>query len=110
MSAQLPAPGGETFAADVHVCGTCACPMVQPLEWQTLGASHWQITLRCPNCEWVGTGVYDATEVEAFDEQLELGTDQILADLHTLAFANFEAQAEQFIAALHADLICPEDF
>jgi hypothetical protein len=84
--------------------------MVQPVEWDQLASRCWQIELRCPECEWTGTGVFTDDEVVAFDEELERGTDVLLADLCTLAQANFEADVEQFTAALRADLIRPEDF
>jgi len=100
-------PQSETA---IHVCGSCGCTMVQPVEWHQLSSGCWQILLRCPGCEWSGTGVFTADEVDAFDEQLEQGTDQLIADLHVLAQANFEAEIEQFSAALAADLIRPEDF
>jgi hypothetical protein len=93
-----------------HICGSCRSGLVQPVEWEPAGTSHWQIQLRCPECEWGGTGVFDSETVARFDEELEAGTEQLLADLHTVSRANFEAEAERFAAALHADLILPEDF
>jgi len=46
-------------AGDLHVCGSCDAPLVYPMEWEEAGPSHWEVVLRCPNCEWIGTGVFD---------------------------------------------------
>jgi hypothetical protein len=103
-------PAVEQSETGIHICGACGCTMVQPVEWNQLSSRCWQILLRCPGCEWSGTGVFTGDEVEAYDEQLERGTDELLADLHALGLARLEADIEQFSAALAADLIRPEDF
>ena len=68
------------------------------------------MTLRCPNCEWVGTGVFEQEVVEAFDEELDRGTETLVGDLKALIRANMEEQVERFAEALENDLILPEDF
>jgi hypothetical protein len=94
----------------MHVCGTCASKLVQPVEWEQAGARHWQVTLHCPNCQWIGTGVFDDDEVEAFDEELDRGTGELISDLCSLEQVSFEQDVERFVAALEADLICADDF
>lgn len=104
----------QTAGADpehqLEVCGACASHLVHPVEWTEAGTSHWQILLRCPDCEWQGTGVFDNAVVQRFDEVLERATDDLAADLKMLERANMEDFAERFAAALAADLILPEDF
>lgn len=100
----------DTARVDLHVCGTCASELVYPVEWQEAGAQHWQVTLRCPNCEWAGTGVFEQTAVEAFDEELDRGTEAVVRDLRRLVRANMEEQVDRFVAALQADHILPDDF
>jgi hypothetical protein len=95
---------------DLHVCGTCDSQLVYPVEWEEAGATHWQVTLRCPNCEWTGTGVFEQSVVERFDEELDRGTEALVRDLKQLMHANMEDQIERFVAALDADHIVPEDF
>lgn len=95
---------------DLHVCGACASELVYPVEWREAGARHWQVTLRCPNCEWSGTGVFEQEAVEAFDEELDRGTEAVVRDLRRLVRANMEDQVDRFVAALHADHIVPDDF
>ena len=103
-----PAPGSVT--TELHVCGTCSSELVYPVDWEEAGSAHWQVTLRCPNCEWTGTGVFEQELVEAFDEELDRGTEVLVRDLKTLIRANMEEQVEGFAQALHAGLILPEDF
>lgn len=96
--------------AELHVCGTCSSDLVYPIDWEEAGAVHWQVTLRCPNCEWSGTGVFEQTVVERFDEQLDRGTEAMVRDLKRMVQANMEEQIDRFVDALRAGLILPEDF
>jgi hypothetical protein len=103
-AADAPAPVG------LHVCQTCGSELVYPLEWEEAGPRHWEVTLRCPECHEVATGVYDQTTVDRFDAVLDDGTDAVVRDLKRLMRANMEDEVERFVAALQADLILPEDF
>ncbi len=95
---------------DLHVCGGCSSELVYPVDWEEAGSVHWQVTLRCPNCEWSGTGVFEQVIVERFDEELDRGTEALVRDLKRMVRANMEEQIERFADALHAGLILPEDF
>ena len=95
---------------DLHVCGACASELVYPVEWSEAGPRHWEVTLRCPNCEWIGTGVFEQELVERFDEELDRGTEAVVRDLRRLAQANMEDEVERFVSALNAGHIQPEDF
>ena len=94
----------------LHVCGGCASQLVHPVEWDEAGASHWEVTLRCPNCEWSTTGVFHQELVERLDEELDRGTEALVRDLKRLMHANMEEEIERFVAALRADQILPMDF
>jgi hypothetical protein len=96
--------------AELHVCRACDSHLVYPLEWEEAGPRHWEVTLRCPDCHEVATGVYDQTTVDRFDEVLDDGTDAVVRDLKRLMRANMEDEVERFVAALQADVILPEDF
>ncbi|HEV2061571.1 MAG TPA: hypothetical protein VGR12_01860 [Solirubrobacteraceae bacterium] len=96
--------------SDLHVCGTCESELVYPVEWEEAGATHWEVVLRCPNCEWSGTGVYEQQAVERFDEELDRGTEALVRDLKRLMQANMEDEIERFINALEGDHVLPEDF
>ena len=95
---------------DLHVCGSCESDLVYPTEWDEAGVMHWEVTLRCPNCEWGGTGVFQQELVERFDEELDRGTEALVRDLKRLMHANMEEEIDRFVEALNHDLILPEDF
>jgi hypothetical protein len=95
---------------DLHVCPDCDRALVYPVEWEEVSPTHWEVLLRCPNCEWGELGVYDQTTVDRFDEELDLGTEALLRDLQRLTKANMEEEADRFASALASDFILPEDF
>ena len=95
---------------DLHMCTACDTDLVYPVEWEEAGPSHWEVSLRCPNCEWAGTGIYEQDQVERFDDELDRGTEALVRDLRRLAQANMEGDVERFVKALEADLIVPDDF
>lgn len=100
----------DDTVSDLHVCGTCSSNLVFPVEWEEAGATHWEVVLRCPNCEWTGTGIFEQELVERFDEELDRGTEALVRDLRRLSHANMEDEIERFVQALDTDLIVPEDF
>jgi len=95
---------------DLHVCGTCESELVYPVDWEEVGETHWEVQLRCPNCEWAGTGVFEQDSVERFDEELDRGTEALVRDLKRMMQANMEDEIERFVNALQAGHIIPEDF
>src|SRR3954468_18173336 len=105
-SAPQPAP----LVEDLHVCPECDKDLVYPVEWEEASATHWEVLLRCPNCEWETTGVYDQDTVDRFDEELDRGTEQLVRDLKRLTRANMEEEIERFGGALESDAIWPMDF
>ncbi len=94
----------------MHVCGSCASQFVHPLDWEESGDAHWEVRLRCPECEWSVTSLFEQGDVERFDEELDRGTEALVRDLKSLMQANMEEDVERFVAALRADHIVPEDF
>ena len=105
----LPAPE-RSGKLDLHVCPDCDRALVFPVEWSEVSPTHWEVLLRCPNCEWNEVGTFDQATVDRFDEHLDHGTEALVTDLRRLVQANMEAEAELFAAALNADAILPEDF
>ena len=95
---------------DLHVCPSCNSELVYPTDWAPASNRHWQVALRCPECEWNGGGSYGQDIVDRLDEALERGTESVLEDLTVLVRANMEDQIERFVSALRADQILPEDF
>jgi len=95
---------------ELHICPECDRDLVYPVDWEEASATHWEVELRCPNCEWSEVGTFDQATVDRFDEQLDMGTEALVKDLRRLVQANMEAEAERFAAALDANAILPEDF
>jgi hypothetical protein len=105
--AELPAP---SHTQDLHVCPECERDLVFPVEWEESSSTHWEVALRCPNCEWYHVAEYDQDTVDVFDEELDRGTEALVRDLRRLTRANMEEEIDRFAAALDADAIWPMDF
>ena len=104
---------GNPPAADrsgPHVCPTCQAPFVTPLDALEIDEWHFAVSVRCPNCDWEGAGVYDDAALERFDLGLDEGTHAVAEALALLAQENARDDFDRFLAALHADAILPEDF
>ena len=97
-------------ARELHVCPDCAAGLVFPVEWAEHDAVHWEVELRCPNCEWHATDLYAQEVVDRFDEELDRGTEALVRDLQRMTRANMEDEIHRFVRALAADAILPEDF
>ena len=102
--------GAPAEARDLHVCEACSSELVYPLDWEEAGPRHWEVTLRCPNCEWVGVDVFDQATVDRFDEVLDEGTDTLVADLKHLMQVNLQDEVSRFVDALENGHIVPDDF
>ncbi len=94
----------------LHVCPGCSSELVYPLAWEEAGGSSWRVSLRCPECEGIREEVFAQEAVDAFDEELDAGTDALAADLRRLTRANMADEHARFTAALAVDAILPEDF
>ncbi|HEY1523685.1 MAG TPA: hypothetical protein VGF70_11795 [Solirubrobacteraceae bacterium] len=95
---------------ELHVCPECRCEMVQPVTWTEASDEQWELLLQCPNCDWSTEGVFEQVAVEDLEERLDEGLADMLSDLQRLTQANMAEEIDRFLAALHADLILPEDF
>ena len=103
-------PADASPVRDLHLCPECDRDLVYPVDWEEASVTHWEVELRCPNCDWAEVGTFDQATVDRFDEHLDLGTEALVKDLRRLVQANMEAEAERFAAALDANAILPEDF
>jgi uncharacterized protein with PIN domain len=95
---------------DIHVCPECTSELVYPVAWEEADRSRWQVSLRCPNCEWLLTDIFEEETIHRFDETLDRGTEALVTDLRQLTRANMEEDVERFVAALSAGHVLPEDF
>ena len=98
-------------ASDLHICPECGSGLVHPTCWEQAGdRSHWRVWRRCPECEWRCQGVHGEREIDAFDEQLDIGAHELADELKALEHSNMAAMADVFVAALADDLIGADDF
>lgn len=98
-------------ATGLHVCPRCDSSLVQPTCWeQAEDRAHWRLWRRCPECEWRCDEVHGEAEIDAFDEELDLGTRALAEVLKAIEHENMEYVAETMSAALEADLITADDF
>ncbi len=95
---------------DLHVCPDCDSQLVYPVAWEEAVGARWEVSLRCPNCEWAMSDTFGEELIQRFDETLDRGTEALVADLRKLTRANMEDDVERFIAALDAEYVLPEDF
>jgi hypothetical protein len=105
-------PAATSAPADegLHVCPCCAAVLVHPIAWREAGPSHWEMTLRCPNCQWLGSGIFAQEPVERLEEELDAGTEALIGDLRRLTHANMEEELDLLTSALAGDHILPMDF
>ncbi|MGE5280828.1 MAG: hypothetical protein ACM3N0_00635 [Chloroflexota bacterium] len=97
--------------AGLHVCPRCDSCLVQPTCWeQAEDRRHWRLWRRCPECEWHCDDVHGEAEIDAYDEELDLGTQALSGELKEIERENMRFVAETFAAALAADLIGADDF
>jgi hypothetical protein len=101
------APAGDQ---PLHICADCGSSLVYPTDWQEAGPDHWEVDLRCPNCEWRGTGTFHQDVVESFDDELDRGIDVLLSDYRALVSSNMEDEIDRFAKALDVGAILPADF
>ena len=46
-------------ALDLHHCPACVSDLVYPTDWADADDRAYELTLRCPNCEWTEVGTFD---------------------------------------------------
>jgi RNase P subunit RPR2 len=73
---------------DLTECPECRKDFVIPVEWKESSDTHWEVLLRCPNCEWTEVGEFDQATIDKFDEKLDQGEEVLTRDLKRLTEAN----------------------
>jgi len=103
-------PAPAAAAADLDHCPECASDAVYPIAWDDTGDRSFELTLRCPNCEWTEVDTHDWDTVQRLEDRLDRGERALIADLQALARANAQEDFDRFIAALRAGHVWPMDF
>jgi hypothetical protein len=94
----------------MRYCLSCNTDAVHPFEWEEAGPDHWDVLLRCGNCDTFRRDIFHQVEVEDFDAWLDDCMDEIQNAAVRMARDNFKEWGERFVSALSADAILPEDF
>lgn len=111
----IPAAAAEDGTARIHVrrielCPECGSDRVHPLDWREVEDMRWELDVRCPDCRWTSSGVYDQPEVERYDDVLLAAAGDLTEELDRVTRENMAEHLERFRAALDADAITPFDF
>jgi hypothetical protein len=100
----------ELDVRQIELCGGCGGDRVHPVEWSEVEELRWQLSLRCPDCEWSHSDVYEQPEVERYDDVLNDATDRMIEELDRVTRENMAEAVERFVRALETDGITPFDF
>src|SRR3954451_22858350 len=99
------------IASGLHVCPHCESSLVQPTCWEQAGdRGHWRLWRRCPECERRDDEVHAEAAIDAFDEEVGVGSPALSDVLKTLEHEIMAFVVDTFSAALDADLISADDF
>jgi len=109
-AAAAPAQAPADADRDLHVCVNCGSHLAYPVQWEEAGPKSWNVTLRCPECEWTEADIFSQDQCDRFDDELEAGTDALTRDYRRMVTANMSEEIDRFAAALHVDAILPIDF
>lgn len=96
---------------DLQLCGACTRPFVVPSQiLEVMHGPSYRVELHCNDCGWTSVGVFDEPTMERLDRELDRSQEHIATALAVLEETRLLEEADAFAAALHADLILPEDF
>jgi hypothetical protein len=94
----------------IELCLQCGSDRVHPLDWREVEDMRWELDVRCPDCRWTGSDVYEQPEVERYDDVLLAAAGDLTEELDRITRENMAEHLERFRAALDADAITPFDF
>ncbi len=100
----------DEVALDLTCCGRCGCELVHPVGSERVGARHWRVELRCPNCEEGGTIVVEEGVVDRLDLLLEHGMAEIALALCDAVEEHVAREVGDWALRLEGDDVHPEHF
>ena len=109
MPTQIEA-AAELQVRRIELCLDCASDRVHPVDWHEVADMRWELSLRCPDCEWRSRDVFDQPEVERYDDVLNDATDRLIEELDRVTRENMTEAVDRFRLALENDGIMPFDF
>lgn len=103
-------PAAAATGKLLHICVSCASPLVHPLYWTEQDESRWLMTLRCPECESLTEGLFTDQAVHRLARELDRGEAVLLDALERVTHESMTEALALLQHALEADLIFPSDF
>jgi hypothetical protein len=100
-----PSPG-----SGLQQCSVCRADFVVLVDWDEVDDHHWQLLLRCAECETYREIVVGNDVAKRYEADLARGMDEIASALERSDRARMEHEVDTFVAALERDLIDPADF
>jgi len=91
-------------------CRRCPSQLAQPLRWRRLAFDAWEIELRCPECRTSWCERVPTAAVKRLDRILKDARADLARHLEEIERVECEQRITQFVEALRADAILPEDF
>jgi hypothetical protein len=85
VPASLKTPKQDTMKVDLTLCPHCMKHFVYPQSWNELDEYLWRVLLHCPNCDWLGDGVWDYDTIVDFDDKLNKSVDDMIEIADVLA-------------------------
>ncbi len=104
-SHRQPVPG-----CGLHQCAVCHADLVVPVSWDEADDDHWELLLRCPECETYRDVVVTNDLAKRYELDLERGMEEIASTLKRLDRLRMLALLDTFVGALERDLIDAADF
>jgi hypothetical protein len=96
--------------AMLECCRHCASRLAQPMRWRKLDSDCWEIELRCPDCRRRWSERVPTAAVKRLDDVLKEGRAVLEKHLEEIERIDLAERVEQFIRALEAGAVLPEDF
>ena len=94
----------------MHQCLICHADLVVPVRWDEADDDHWEVLLRCPECETYREVVVTNDLAKRYELDLERGMAEIASTLKRWERWEMIALLDTFVAALERDLIDAADF
>src|SRR5688500_19386934 len=94
----------------LRTCPACRSRLACPIAWEPHDDSHWDIDLRCGDCEHRWQLVIDDRRAARYDVELDDDLAFMKRTLRRLELDRMAAEVETFVSALARDLIEPADY
>jgi hypothetical protein len=91
-------------------CPECGGRLACPISWEPADDEHWNIDLRCGDCDYRWSRVISNARAARFDIELDGDQAVLRRMLQRLDSERMTAEVETFATALARDLVEPADF